>query len=457
MTYTSVVDGDLATPAKFNAWFTELDRAGVNVFNVKHPTYGAIGDGVADDTAAIQAAIAAAAAVTSGDNPFGQGGMVFFPPGIYGVTSDIDIPILVKLIGSGVRTTTIRWLSGTHTNAVVTSNPGNTNSFVHGSGIRDLTIDANGQANGLLIRSWNEGCFLERVGVREFATVGIKLAAGIDGTFTNTTKNMQCKSLWLFAKGGAAAGLRLDGVRNCVFEGVTVDVVTGEASPCTVGIELVENCWVNTFWSVHMEDCTRGVDIGTTGTSIGNVFVAPEFASPDQTPASTTLTNTTGLTAFVVRSAAGADWGQIIGIRDSYGYAYVYADDALGISVAGAGGGGGGTSVSEMVGPSSGLYQTAQVGSHKQFADSDGTPDVSGGNVFSSAPTSATITNFDGTPTGASQTITIRFVNSSTDLTFGASTLQLAGGVDWTTSTANDTITLVKIGTIWYETGRSVN
>lgn len=53
----------------------------VSVTNVKDSTFGAVGDGVHDDTAAIQAALNA----VSGTN----GGVVFFPPGFYRTTATL--------------------------------------------------------------------------------------------------------------------------------------------------------------------------------------------------------------------------------------------------------------------------------------------------------------------------------------------------------------------------------
>lgn len=71
------------------------------VYNVK--AYGAKGDGVTDDTAAIQAAINA---VPSG------GGIVLLPPGVY-LVSTVTLPSNVTLQGSGPSATFIRGSSAT--------------------------------------------------------------------------------------------------------------------------------------------------------------------------------------------------------------------------------------------------------------------------------------------------------------------------------------------------------
>jgi len=59
-------------------------------YNVK--SFGALGNGVADDGAAIQAAITAAAVA---------GGTVFFPPGVFRTTVTIQVPVNVCVLGSG--------------------------------------------------------------------------------------------------------------------------------------------------------------------------------------------------------------------------------------------------------------------------------------------------------------------------------------------------------------------
>lgn len=56
--------------------------------NVTDPAFGAVGDGVTDDTAAIQAAIGS---LNVSDTTEPMGGVVYFPPGEYRVTDAIDL------------------------------------------------------------------------------------------------------------------------------------------------------------------------------------------------------------------------------------------------------------------------------------------------------------------------------------------------------------------------------
>jgi len=87
---------------------TTLSQISLPVVNVK--AYGATGDGTTDDTAAIQAALDAVYA--------GGGGTVYFPEGVYRVTSVVKSwtsSVSVKLVGDGKRATVIRKLGGVNT------------------------------------------------------------------------------------------------------------------------------------------------------------------------------------------------------------------------------------------------------------------------------------------------------------------------------------------------------
>lgn len=88
------------------------------------------------------------------------------------------------------------------------------------------------------------------------------------------------------------------------------------------------------------------------------------------------------------------------------------------------------------------------------YTAADTTPSVVGTNllvVTNAAP--ATITNFDDGVSG--QEVTLQFSDGNTTIQDNAN-VQLAGGVDFVSS-ANDTLTIIKAGSVWFEKSRSVN
>lgn len=98
---TSIDDGDMfyivsgGTDARvsWQAMIGHVRNRSVGVYNVF--AYGAVGNGVADDTAAILAAIAAAKAA--------GGGTVFVPKGTYLISKSLIMPSSVELRGAGVQ------------------------------------------------------------------------------------------------------------------------------------------------------------------------------------------------------------------------------------------------------------------------------------------------------------------------------------------------------------------
>lgn len=91
------------------------------MFMISVKAYGAIGDGVADDTAAIQAAIDAAKlkGISTAPNGTALGGIVYFPEGGYKISSPLILPRtnatptnVVWLVGQNTRSTQIIGSSG---------------------------------------------------------------------------------------------------------------------------------------------------------------------------------------------------------------------------------------------------------------------------------------------------------------------------------------------------------
>lgn len=83
---TTWLDGSSTLRASSN----NESRLDARWFNVKSPVYGAVGDGVANDTAAVASAMTAAAAV---------GGVLWFPPGTY--LADVTASAGVSFRGAG--------------------------------------------------------------------------------------------------------------------------------------------------------------------------------------------------------------------------------------------------------------------------------------------------------------------------------------------------------------------
>lgn len=81
------------TPSAASVTLLELAASAKPWFNVMDPAYGAVGNGVIDDMAAINAAILACNAA--------GGGRVYVPPGTYRTTSSISMKSNVTLYGDG--------------------------------------------------------------------------------------------------------------------------------------------------------------------------------------------------------------------------------------------------------------------------------------------------------------------------------------------------------------------
>jgi len=94
--------------------------------------HGAIGDGSTDDTAAIQAAIDSYGQETGAT---ATGGVVYFPPGTYKVTSQLDMYSGVHIVGSGMQSTKVDGNTLTSGNYVF-KNVNNARYFSY----RDITV-----------------------------------------------------------------------------------------------------------------------------------------------------------------------------------------------------------------------------------------------------------------------------------------------------------------------------
>ena len=141
-------------------------------------TFGAQGDGLADDTAAIQKAIDEAKAR--------RGSVVFFPSGIY-LISQITLRSGISLLGSGINLpgnglgTILQQKAGTDLDLIVSDQPAR--GYHHWSVISNMSlIGANGTKLSSAIRfaaATGEGMKFEHLLIKDFARDGIQVIGGV--------------------------------------------------------------------------------------------------------------------------------------------------------------------------------------------------------------------------------------------------------------------------------------
>jgi hypothetical protein len=160
------------------------DKAFSNNLVVKGPSphlnvkaFGAVGNGIADDTTAIQNAINAAAS--------GSGSIVFFPPGVY-LASQIALIQGISLVGSGMNPspwglgTTLKQKAGVNQNFIVSSSSDN---YQHWSVISNMQLQgdpSNTSGSGIHFSvATGEGTKFEHLQVDGFAAEGIFVWGGV--------------------------------------------------------------------------------------------------------------------------------------------------------------------------------------------------------------------------------------------------------------------------------------
>jgi hypothetical protein len=132
--------------------------------------YGAVGDGVTDDTAAIQAAVNAEEGV-------------FFPTGTYKVSSAINIPANRLLSGEGA-SSVISYFGGAASQGALYINSGSPSAYVDNVTIKDLKILGQVATFGFneflhnISVSGARNCLIERCVVEGFRGDGIYIGSG---------------------------------------------------------------------------------------------------------------------------------------------------------------------------------------------------------------------------------------------------------------------------------------
>ena len=185
-----------------------LEGSTLPVFVVTSPVFGAIGNGIANDTAAIQAAVSAATAA--------GGGIVYFPPGTYSIASTITRGSNVTLMGAGMFASIIQ--GDLSTPLIGVPSPGYTGSPAYSAAhVFNLTIDGVdrdlvGKVGLDLSRCYNTE-------VRNVRVIGCNVGFLLsNASFWNNMYDFQVST--------CRTGVRLyNGVNSCQFWGGNVETV----------------------------------------------------------------------------------------------------------------------------------------------------------------------------------------------------------------------------------------
>jgi len=259
VTYTPAGTGAVATTvqAKLRQYVSVLDF-GANTT-----------PGTTDMTAAINAAIAA----------LSSGGVVFFPPGTYRVTSQIVVASKVQLVGTGYAsensinpsargaTCILRGFAGT--NATIALN-GDT------SGIDMIDVDGNLQGTGDGVQVWGSRVKIGSISTRNHGGDGVRIGKTDAGPSTINANFWGIN--YLVTCGNTKNGLRIDDTNTTTSLSYPLGLANANAGYATLidartngedGVQL-GNCNDNVFVNVGSQDNAGiGIHFKTDGTNAG--------------------------------------------------------------------------------------------------------------------------------------------------------------------------------------------
>ncbi len=202
----------------YQATGTLWESLSARVVDVK--MFNAVGDGVADDTAAVTAAIAAAS----------FGGVVYFPPGTYNVAGPIVLPAGIRVQGANRYQTTLQDTSGAALFSVASTVPGTVQTrFVT---IADIGLSGGAVSNNGtgIICSNVSYVVLDRCMVQNFA-VGLSIL----GSHYITTQQTRLSNCTVAVNGNAANAQQ---PRQIVFANCQFDACVGNTFTWQTGNQI---------------------------------------------------------------------------------------------------------------------------------------------------------------------------------------------------------------------------
>lgn len=284
----------VTSAAQQTYWYETITHNGISPFisngnswtvfrNVKD--YGAKGDGVTDDSAAIQAAINAGGR-GSGGNGYGTTGApaaVYFPTGTYAMGSSIQIFVDTVLIGNPINRPTLKALSSFSGNYIIYGkDPGFDATINFYQAIKNLIIDSTAvsTSTSLTLLDWSVSQATQLTNVRfnmpDYSShTGVSTPEGGSGTYLGDLE-------FIGGKIGININNQQYSFKNISFNG------------CNTGV-YVTHAFSLVLQGMHFTNCGTCVDTTNGGTgTVGSVALIDSSA-------------TTSGTVINTKSESGAD------------------------------------------------------------------------------------------------------------------------------------------------------
>jgi hypothetical protein len=295
MTSTNFVPGTVVT----STWLNEVDAHvfqgrdydGVSIANVRDPQYGAVGDGVTDDTAAIQAAI-------------DTGKAVFLPRGAYLVNPDVGLKVKngTTIYGEGRAQSIIvaKPVGGTLAELVAYTkgsvikrafNPSGTNSYVSLVSLRDFAVVLNHPTSSVTTTNIQIGIDLRNITRSNVKHVWVGNIAPTDQTVyvkTDPTGGYQSQGYGIVcgnvsSSNPAYAGGEVNTIEECNAIGAYKPIVVDDAdlSPLSSAhATSVIRCDIQAGHTLLAQELHYGANLIFDGNTVQSVVKQPGNANP---------------------------------------------------------------------------------------------------------------------------------------------------------------------------------
>ena len=231
--------------------------------------FGAVGDGVADDTAAIQDAIDA----------FPDGAVVYFPRGTYRVTAQIVVSAKISLLGEGIASENGTGAGFRGASCILRDFAGSDATVAmngDASAIDGLDIDGDGNGTGDQVQVWGSRVRIGKLSTRNSGNDGVRIGKTDAGPSTINANFWYIE--YLVTCGNAANGIRIDDTNTSTTLSYPLGLSNANAGYAAVidarsnggdGVQL-GNCNDNVFANVGSQDNTGiGIHFKTDGTNSG--------------------------------------------------------------------------------------------------------------------------------------------------------------------------------------------